>query len=81
MVVDGLDSRAYTAAGSLLRPLCSVPIGHRVAFIAWRDRKCFAVVDGTEGKPYDNIIHAVAFSSDGKHVAYAAIEGKLLRGC
>ena len=33
-------------------------------------------MDGTEGKPYDNIIHAVAFSSDGKHVAYAAIEGR-----
>lgn len=47
------------------------PDGERLAFIATRDGKSFAIVDGVEQNEYEQI-GPPAFSSDSKNIAYAA---------
>jgi hypothetical protein len=42
-----------------------------MAYVATLGKKMLAVVDGTEGKQYD-YISGLAFSPDGKQVAYIA---------
>ena len=45
--------------------------GKHAAFCAQNGKKCFMVVDGVNGKEYDNILD-FAFSPDGQHYAFAA---------
>ena len=72
VVVDGSVKGTYTHAS---RPYFS-PNGHRVAWIAEREGREFAVVDGVEGKPYDGVAYErVEFSPDSRTVAFNAREG------
>jgi len=48
--------------------------GKRIAFVAEKDSKYFAVIDGVEEKQY-GYIKNLKFSPDGQHYAYAAGEG------
>ncbi len=51
--------------------------GKRVAYRAVRNRRSFVVVDGVEGPKYDLIrAGTIAFSPEGRHVAYACATGE-----
>jgi len=54
------------------------PDGKRAAYVSWRDRTSFVVLDGVEGRAYDVIDEYLTFSPDSKHFAYAAVrDGKM----
>ncbi|MDL5502050.1 MAG: hypothetical protein QSU88_02435, partial [Candidatus Methanoperedens sp.] len=63
--------------GSILKhTLTFSPDGKRIAYAAREGDKWFVVVDGKEGKRYDDILkHTPVFSPDSKRIAYAAREG------
>ena len=50
------------------------PEGRRLAYAALRSGKWFVVVDGAEGRPYDDI-HNLQFTADGSHYVYTARRG------
>ncbi len=51
--------------------------GKRIAYRAVRDRRSFVVVDGVEGPKYDLVrAGTIAFSPQGRHVAYACATGE-----
>jgi hypothetical protein len=47
------------------------PSGLRFAFVASDDKE-YAVIDGVEGPPWDDVLWPPTFSNDGQHVAYLA---------
>ena len=81
VVLDGREQKAYldipqdplTEAGRRTQLKFS-PDGARLAYVAERDKDSFVVVvDGVEGKAYDDItVGAPVFSPDSRRVAYIA---------
>lgn len=71
-VVDGEEQRSYETlvAGTLIFS----PDSKRVAYVAVKNRKFVVVIDGIEGKEYDEI-RLVQFSPDSKRLAYLARRG------
>jgi hypothetical protein len=54
------------------------PDSKRTAYVFRRGGKDFVVLDGSEGKPYEEI-HDLQFTADSKHLVYAAQrDGKLV---
>lgn len=53
------------------------PDSSKVVYVAEDGGKLFVVLDGKEGKPYDNIKTPPYFTPDGKYTAYTAVDGKL----
>jgi hypothetical protein len=52
------------------------PDGKRMAYPASRERKQFVVLDGVEGNDFTGLVpQNLAFSTDGKYLAYEAIRG------
>ena len=47
------------------------PDGRRLAYVARAGQKCVVVLNGQEGKDYDDIRH-LTFSPNGQHIAYVA---------
>ncbi|MBN1918200.1 MAG: PD40 domain-containing protein [Verrucomicrobia bacterium] len=90
VVVDGQEGKRYAGVGSREvsfkrgdmpygvicgPPLAFSPDGTRLAYLATLGGKWFVVVDGQEGKHYDNIVMPEhVFSPDGKKTAYWAQE-------
>jgi WD40 repeat protein len=69
-VLDGVEGKEYDD----IRLVQFSPDSKKVAYIALRDRRVFAVVDGAEGRGYDGIANLL-FSKDGK-MAFVAAKGK-----
>ena len=66
-MVDGQEGKQYDGVGS---PVFS-PDGTRLAYLAKQADKWLIVVDGVDGKLYDDIRYtSLTFSPDGQHVAY-----------
>lgn len=82
VVVDGVEGKQYDAvADRLACPrysyVCSPgivfsPDSKRMAYAAKRAGKSFVVINGVEGKEYDDISEAIVFSPASKRVAYVA---------
>ena len=86
VVVDSQESKRYAGLGSREvsykrgritygvicgPPLAFSPDGTRLAYLAALGGKWFVVVDGREGKHYDNVVMPErVFSPDGKRTAY-----------
>jgi hypothetical protein len=69
-VIDGLEGKEYDD----VRLAQFSPDSKKVAYIALRDRRVYAVVDGAEGRGYDGVANLL-FSSDGK-MAYIVARDK-----
>src|SRR5208283_4947635 len=74
-VVDGVEGKKYTNIGK--NGLGVSTDGKRLAYIAFKGKKCLLVVDDHEGKPYveEKEYDAIGsgrpvFSPDGNHLAY-----------
>jgi hypothetical protein len=69
IVAGGSESPSYDAAGNVVFS----PDGKRSAYIAVSSKRCSVVLDGNEGKRYDDVsMGSLAFSPDSKHLAYLA---------
>ena len=75
IVTDGAESRAYDIVGE--SPVRFSPDSRHVAYLTKRDGKFRLVLDGKEGSEYDWVGHCLAFSSDGRHVAFLAGRGRM----
>src|SRR3989344_3826883 len=81
IVVDGIKGILYplTTDWMAVQPIGFSPNGERFMYLIRKDKKTVMVVDGKEGKPYDNIESQLSaghlFSPDSKHIAYLAEEG------
>jgi len=72
VVVDNIEGKPYDEVGFPKFSLDS----KRIAYARKKDNKCALVLDGVEGKEYEEIdLAKLAFSPDGKHVAFAARKG------
>lgn len=75
VVVNEVEGAKYDGLGSV--EIVFSPDSRRVGYSALRAGREFRVIDGVEGKDFDNVANLV-FSPDGKQVAYIARrDGKL----
>jgi Tol biopolymer transport system component len=74
--VDAMPSVRQVAPAQRKYYVLFSPDSRRLAYIAIEGDKEFAVIDGVEGKRYDEVAHSITFSADGKRVAYTARDGK-----
>ena len=75
LVMDGVEGKGYAYRGGSLpqQNLTFSPDGKRFAFTVWDGKQVMPVIDGVEGKPYDNILqNSLVFSPDSKRVAFMA---------
>jgi Tol biopolymer transport system component len=70
-VVNGVKEKEYE---EVKESVIFSPDGKRMAYVAKRNGKEFAVVDGTEGKEYDSVCIPV-FSPDSKRIVYVVEQG------
>lgn len=71
-IVDEIEGEAYDEVGKT-NPIFS-PDSKRVAYVAGKNGRKLAVIDGAAGKGYD-AVGDITFSPDSKRVAYMAAEG------
>lgn len=73
VVVDGKEIPNFFDAISSKSPAFT-PDGNHVVCVARKDRKAVVIIDGKDEPLYDRIGHGIPFfSSDGKHMAYTAV--------
>ncbi len=82
VVLDGKEGPGYIGPGighegdEIVKDLTFSPDGRHLAYLVKRDKKWLCVVDGVEGKAYDNFSELfLVFSADGQKLAYSAHVG------
>ena len=73
VVLDGEVQSTYPAIGA--RSIVFSPDSSRYAYVAIRNNRPFAVIDGTPGPSYD-AVGGIVFSDEGKSYAYVARDGE-----
>ena len=67
-LVDGAEGKPYAEA---VGPVIASRDGKRITYSAGQDSKRLVVVDGVEGRLYDDV-RTIGFSPDGRHLTYTA---------
>lgn len=70
MVLDGIKGKEYDYVGY---PIFS-PDSKRFTYTAQLEGRTFVVVDGIEGRAYQEGGHYFTFSPDSKHFAYVTLK-------